>query len=36
MYQRPCYRVRGMLQGEHYETLALFVVYFVLEMFKKY
>ena len=29
-----CYRVRGMLPGEHYETLVLFVVYFVLKMFK--
>ena len=29
-----CYRVGGMLPGEHYETLVLFAVYFVLKMFK--
>ena len=29
-----CYRVGGMLPGEHYEKLVLFVVYFVLKMLK--
>ena len=29
-----CHRVGGMLPGEHYETLVLFVIYFVLKMFK--
>ena len=34
MYLLACYRVGGMLTGEHYETLVLFVVYFVLKMLK--
>ena len=34
MYLHDCYRVGGMLPGEHYDTLVLFVVYFVLKMFK--
>ena len=29
-----CYRVGGMLLGEPNKTLVLFVVYFVLKMFK--
>ena len=29
-----CYRVEGMPPREHCETLVLFVVYFVLKMFK--
>ena len=29
-----CYRVGGMLPGEHYETLVVFIVYFVLKMLK--
>ena len=29
-----CYRFGGMLPGEHYETLVLFVLYFVLKMLK--
>ena len=29
-----CYRVGGMLPGEHGETLELSVAYFVLKMFK--
>ena len=33
-YLFACYRVGGLLPGEHYETLVLFVVYFVLKMFK--
>ena len=35
LYLHACHRVGGMLQGaRHYETLALFVIYFVLKMFK--
>ena len=34
MCLHDCYRVGGMLPGEHYETLVLFVVYFVIKMFK--
>ena len=34
VYLHACYRVGGTLPGEHYETLELFVVYFVLKMFK--
>ena len=30
-----CHRVGGMLPGaRHYETLVLFVIYFVLQLFK--
>ena len=34
LYLHDCYRVGGRLPGEHYDTLVLFVVYFVLKMFK--
>ena len=34
MYLHDCYRVGSMPPGEHYETLVLFVVYFVLKMSK--
>ena len=34
LYLHACYRVGVTLLGEHYETLILFVVYFVLKMFK--
>ena len=35
MYLHACHRVGGMLPGaRHYETLVLFVIYFVLKMFK--
>ena len=34
MYLHNCYRVGGMLPGEHYDMLVLFVVYFVLKFFK--
>ena len=34
LYLQGWYRVGGMLRGEHYESLVLFVVYFVLKMFK--
>ena len=34
MYLHAYYRVGVMLPREHYETLVVFVVYFVLKMFK--
>ena len=35
LYLHACHRVGGMLPGaRHYETLVLFVIYFVLKMFK--
>ena len=34
LYLHDCYMVGGMLPGEHYDTLVLFVVYFVLKIFK--
>ena len=34
LYLHACYRVGGLFSEEHYETLVLFVVYFVLKMFK--
>ena len=34
LYLHACYRVGGMLPGEHYEILLLFVVYFVLKISK--
>ena len=33
-FRNDCYRVGGMLSGEHYDTLVLYVVYFVLKIFK--
>ena len=35
LYLHACHRVGSMLPGaRHYETLVLFVIYFVLKMFK--
>ena len=36
LYLHACYRVGGILPGENYETLVLFLVYFVFKMFKNF